>query len=208
MNIPIDILQDIFFLVNITDYASLARSCHHFSTLLLEENLWRKLCLYYLMDHEGSYINTFKMSMVFKWYRDDRGMLEEVKKGTKITPLRDPVHYFGNKLNRINNKFCIKVIASHTYFSYGLNCSFKDVTEWNSVAYGHLSLPGVFVYRNPVKFVGVVPGDIVTISIDYDNECISLIINDITILIGKSSFYAHKSIKTYIILNNGEIELL
>ena len=217
MDIPNDILYCIFFLVGLQDYPNLALSCRHFSTLLLDENLWRKHCVYNKIDQlEGRYLETFKLS-INKWYQDDMGSVSELKVDILRCRYGTPrIYTFRNRFNKVSNKFSIKNLAPYNYFHFGFNFTNLDAPDWNNVSEWNISACGGFAivndklyYKfNPPKFKNIIMTDTVTLLIDYNNNCFYVQINDVIAHTDKLPFDTHTAMVPYVILHEGEIQLL
>ena len=209
MDIADDILYYIFFLADTVDYPNLARSCKHFSTLLLQENLWRKHCVYNQIGKlEGNYLETFKLSIP-KWYQDDMGKVSELKRKTilEVASTAAPSLYiYRHNFTKVNNKLSIKLLSTKIYINMGFTCINQNDIHWKYLSHVCTIYTGYLYHYSARNKVMV--GDIVTTFIDFDNKCFNIMINEVVALTGKLSGYTDKSLISYVILNSGIIQLL
>ena len=214
MDIPIDILYYIFFLVDMADYPNLARTCQHFSTLLMDEKLWQKHCVYNQIDKlEGTYLETYKMS-ISKWYQDDMGKVSELKRKTilEVSSTAAPsLSISRNKFSTVNNKLSVKLLSTASYIKMGfasINQNQNDFFYWQNYSSVCIVYKGFLYFSSWSEFKKVMVGDVVTTFIDLDNKCFNIRINEVVAFTGKLSGYTDKSLISYVILHEGEIELL
>lgn len=213
MNICDDILYCIFFLVNTADYPNLARSCKHFSKLLLEENLWRKHCTSNQINQlEGSYLKTFKMCIHY-WYQEDMmGQVSELKREAivKVSLTELPSFYiYKHKFTKLNNKLSFKLLSSKIHMNMGFTCIIQNETQWNNHSHVCTIYDGYFYRNSDLTKINnkVMVGDIIDVLVDYESKYFNIQINNIVVA-NKLSSDSQTRLVPYVIVDSGVILLL
>ena len=215
MNIPDDILSIIFFMTEFRDYPNIACTSRGFSQLLLAENLLRRHCNYdQITKPLTSYRETIKAGMT-KWYTDDMGKITELRKNAllKIANRQDKkIYAFGNKLNSINNKLTIKLLAPLTYVHIGffISTTGEHIPDWDRIGWATFTVVGenFFYLFDSAEFAKVKVDDYVTISIDYENSSLIAKRNNEILSTKNFPMVPNPTLIPYVIVNRGEVQLL